>query len=42
MKMGVLNSYNSPNNNDMNTDAAINHRGTATFAVAGSVGDPPI
>lgn len=39
MKMGVLNSYNPPNNNDMNTDAAINHRGTAAFALAGGVGD---
>jgi len=42
MKMGVLNSYSPPNKNDMNTDAAVNHRGTATVAVAGGVGDPPI
>lgn len=42
MKMGVLNSYNPPNNNDTNTDAVINHRGTATFAVVGGVGDPPV
>lgn len=42
MKIGVLNSYKSPNNNDTNPDAAINHRGTTTFAVAGGVGDPRI
>lgn len=40
MKMGVLNSYNPPNNNDTNADAAINHGGAATFAAVGGVGDP--
>lgn len=39
MKMGGVNSYNPPKNNDTNTDAAINHRGTDTFAVAGGMGD---